>query len=456
MAVQIQIRRDTAANWTSVNPILASGEQGLETDTGKIKFGNGSSAWNSLPYFLQSALDAKQDELPNFTANEILVGDGTNVPVTDTNLTFVGNVLTVSGGFTVSPSASTSGTVLPVSISAQSAGTVPAAGAPASLIGGSAASTSEITGSPYAGGDVSIRGGNGAGTSSGATAKGGDITITGGVGGGCSNFRRTMGGTVTIRAGRPNSNSAGSGGDINLFGGDGSYDGNGGNFVLTAGIAGSVLGNNRNGGSFAAAAGQGANNGNGGNVSFNGGRSLGSGLAGDVVFIPGGVSVDTTGGGNVIFELLAADSASALVAPPNVIFRNNNEASGVATVTARFLYDGKVFMSDAPASSAVAKLEVHGLGATSATQSVAIHNSTGSSNSLIVRDDGAIGVGTATPDTSALLDVTSTAKGFLFPRMTTAQKNAIASPASGLVVYDTTLNKLCVRGATAWETITSI
>ena len=47
---QIQTRRDTAANWTSTNPTLAAGEPGLETDTGKLKVGNGSTAWNSLAY----------------------------------------------------------------------------------------------------------------------------------------------------------------------------------------------------------------------------------------------------------------------------------------------------------------------------------------------------------------------------------------------------------------------
>lgn len=47
---QIQIRRDTAANWSSSNPTLLVGEQGLETDTGYVKVGNGTSAWNSLPY----------------------------------------------------------------------------------------------------------------------------------------------------------------------------------------------------------------------------------------------------------------------------------------------------------------------------------------------------------------------------------------------------------------------
>jgi hypothetical protein len=46
----IQIRRGTASQWTSANPTLASGEQGFETDTGKVKIGNGSTAWNSLAY----------------------------------------------------------------------------------------------------------------------------------------------------------------------------------------------------------------------------------------------------------------------------------------------------------------------------------------------------------------------------------------------------------------------
>jgi hypothetical protein len=50
MAVQIQFRRDTAANWTSENPTLAAGELGYETDTGNIKIGDGSTSWTSLGY----------------------------------------------------------------------------------------------------------------------------------------------------------------------------------------------------------------------------------------------------------------------------------------------------------------------------------------------------------------------------------------------------------------------
>ena len=50
MSAQIKLRRDTAANWTSVNPILSSGEPGLETDTLKIKYGDGVTRWNLLAY----------------------------------------------------------------------------------------------------------------------------------------------------------------------------------------------------------------------------------------------------------------------------------------------------------------------------------------------------------------------------------------------------------------------
>jgi hypothetical protein len=69
--------------------------------------------------------------------------------------------------------------------------------------------------------------------------------------------------------------------------------------------------------------------------------------------------------------------------------------------------------------------------------------------------NGSVVIGTTSLDNSAILQANSTTKGFLPPRMTTAEKNAIASPAAGLMVYDTDLNKLCVY-TTAWETITSI
>ena len=50
VVTQIQVRRGTAAQWTSTDPTLASGEWGFETDTGKVKIGDGSTAWTSLGY----------------------------------------------------------------------------------------------------------------------------------------------------------------------------------------------------------------------------------------------------------------------------------------------------------------------------------------------------------------------------------------------------------------------
>lgn len=61
MAARIQLRRDTAASWTAVNPILAQGEQGYETDTKKLKVGDGVTAWNLLAYNLSdpNSIDAR-------------------------------------------------------------------------------------------------------------------------------------------------------------------------------------------------------------------------------------------------------------------------------------------------------------------------------------------------------------------------------------------------------------
>ena len=48
--IKFQLRRDVAANWTSANPTLLAGEPGYETNTNKLKIGDGSTPWNLLPY----------------------------------------------------------------------------------------------------------------------------------------------------------------------------------------------------------------------------------------------------------------------------------------------------------------------------------------------------------------------------------------------------------------------
>lgn len=70
MANKIQLRNDTAANWTSVNPILAQGEFGWESDTRKFKVGDGSTAWTSLSYEyrVKTIVIAASDETTALTA----------------------------------------------------------------------------------------------------------------------------------------------------------------------------------------------------------------------------------------------------------------------------------------------------------------------------------------------------------------------------------------------------
>ena len=72
-----------------------------------------------------------------------------------------------------------------------------------------------------------------------------------------------------------------------------------------------------------------------------------------------------------------------------------------------------------------------------------------------VSSQAQVGIGTATPATSAQLDLTSTTKGFLPPRMTTVQRDAIASPAAGLVIFNSTTNSLQLYTGSVWVSITT-
>jgi Chaperone of endosialidase len=64
-----------------------------------------------------------------------------------------------------------------------------------------------------------------------------------------------------------------------------------------------------------------------------------------------------------------------------------------------------------------------------------------------------VGIGTTTPHASAILDVNSTTKGILVPRMTTVQRNAIVTPAMGLLIFDTDLKQFIFQSDTGWTKI---
>jgi hypothetical protein len=80
----------------------------------------------------------------------------------------------------------------------------------------------------------------------------------------------------------------------------------------------------------------------------------------------------------------------------------------------------------------------------------------GNVNALVIGSGLNVGIGTAAPVSSAALEIVSTTRGFLPPKMTTAQRNAITNLTSGLMVYNTTTNKLNFYNGSAWEAVTSL
>lgn len=165
----------------------------------------------------------------------------------------------------------------------------------------------------------------------------------------------------------------------------------------------------------------------------------------------------------------------------------NHSFSVGGTVTA--VIDSNTTFGNA-ATTLGARLGIKGSGSTSATTSLLVQNSSGTemfrvqddnkvsssaniidlraqSYSLLGQSSSTIYCSTtytalysnpiilgaiATPNASSIVEISSTTKGFLPPRMTTTQKNAISSPAAGLQVYDSTTNRAAVY-TSAWENV---
>lgn len=82
MAVQIQLRRDTAANWDGANPILQAGELGVDLTSGRMKLGDGFTAWQALPWYEENLIDASGNVKPSANANGVAL----NVDLDDPGL----------------------------------------------------------------------------------------------------------------------------------------------------------------------------------------------------------------------------------------------------------------------------------------------------------------------------------------------------------------------------------
>jgi len=146
-------------------------------------------------------------------------------------------------------------------------------------------------------------------------------------------------------------------------------------------------------------------------------------------------------------SIIVAQSAAAGTFVPSRISLVTYSATGANTSQLVLNSTGNVGLG---ISAPAARLHVVGSGSTSTTWTAQFHNSLGNNNALMIRNDGIVSIGTASPNDSGALEISSTTRGVLFPRMTTAQRNAITTPADGLVIYNTTDNKLQVRAAGVW------
>lgn len=164
-----------------------------------------------------------------------------------------------------------------------------------------------------------------------------------------------------------------------------------------------------------------------------------------------------TGGSGVNSSLGSASGESISINPNNIEstrFFSNGRVGINTTTDAGYLLDvnGTARFSN---SSLTGGIEIGQTGFTAKIQ----YNTNGNlditprSGYNTIFTAGNVGIGTTSPAASAILDITSTTKGVLFPRMTTDQINAISSPASGLTVYNTTLLVLCFYDGTGWRKV---
>lgn len=100
MANKMQFRRDTSANWTSVNPTLSQGEIGLDLSTGNLKIGNGADAWADLEYAIPSIVGLATETYVNSSITALKAGASTALDTLNELATALGNDANFSGTVT--------------------------------------------------------------------------------------------------------------------------------------------------------------------------------------------------------------------------------------------------------------------------------------------------------------------------------------------------------------------
>lgn len=337
MAYQIKWRGGTAATWTSTNPVLSSGELGVENDTGKKKFGDGTTTWNSLSYagpagpaqtlVLQPYGDGS-DGNATITASNTTSG-----PLTSGALTRDAyyNNLTISGSGSINPAGykifvlgtlniavaaanaiqvngsnggNASGTTGGVAGTAQTSGSIGSgstAGAGAAGTTGTGAAGSIGTAVTGGGGASGATGVAGAGTNAAGAAGAAIVSTAKFIRRWASNF---VSGVTLLQGGAGARGGPSGGGDGTNASGAGGAGGNGGGIIVI--YAKNIIRSTSTAvGAISANGGNGGNASNGASAGATGGGSGGGGGGGGYIWITyqtlagsQGVNILSANGGN--------------------------------------------------------------------------------------------------------------------------------------------------------------
>jgi hypothetical protein len=154
-----------------------------------------------------------------------------------------------------------------------------------------------------------------------------------------------------------------------------------------------------------------------------------------------------TSAGQVGIGTTALNSESRLMVAGGAIFGRRDASTGVF---GDFDNRGQLILSGETSTTKRLALGVDTSAGTMVGVIQAIEASVNVRSLALNPAGGNVGIGTSSPNAAAALDVSSTTQGVLFPRMTTAQRDAISSPPDGLVLYNTTDSKLQVRAGGSW------
>ena len=199
MTNTIQLRRGTAAAWTSTNPVLAAGEQGYETDTGKIKYGDGTTAWASLAYPGGGAVSTVSVVSANGFAGSVATATTTPAITLSTSVTGIlkGNGTSISAatsGTDYAPGTSALATGILKSTITTGALTIAVAGDFPTLNQSTSGTSANVTGTvAVANGGTGATSASAALTALGAVATGASNTFTGAQIGGVTTLTSSSG-----------------------------------------------------------------------------------------------------------------------------------------------------------------------------------------------------------------------------------------------------------------------